>query len=618
MGLDVNATCSNPQIKDPNDLKAGQNVNLPECKAADPWAGRPKTGGGSPAGTLKLPNWDNLRKTAMQVIAQGVQAGREVIESTERVAEAMYAQTPSAALYPDSQDEALADPKVPGPPTTLSLFKPDPRMEAQKITDEQIYAPLKEFEERERAAKQKQEIAQWALDETRAERFRMFHQVLNEHGYAGDVLANFMSDQLPMRDLLVLRKYGLEWPHWYNRHKFQKRVMAALDRYEADQHEQHYGQAPVVKEFTEKDEEALRRKQKREEFERAWVEGLGDVTGSIGGGFGAWFTSQFTDDPQKIAAGAHMGAAGLNVLGAVGQTYAQQGTYSPQAEEPITATGAWRYRGPAPTKAVDVEKPAAQDGSKVGKNASKQLGSTDRGYWTHTKPDTPNPMAGRDGVQREVTNINAARSAKKPATPTDTPPAGGAAGKKGTVVANDNEPIKAQKMAVGDTIGSDARSIKGSAIKPPDNGAKGPPIGEPKILKGEPIGAPAKPEPAPPAPTNAAGAAPAVSSSRYGNWNAGDVMAGSKLKATQRDVYRKTVEDMADAMRARTFDWARADLDPIIMDANGKILQGHHRILAAKLARVEIPESAIKRVPADTIRDTRHWAQVTIRPGSKP
>src|SRR5262249_10645091 len=64
------------------------------------------------------------------------------------------------------------------------------------------------------------------------------------------------------------------------------------------------------------------------------------------------------------------GAAGLNVLGAVGQTYAQQGTYSPQAEEPITATGAWRYRGPAPTKAVDVEKPAVQETPATGEPSS--------------------------------------------------------------------------------------------------------------------------------------------------------------------------------------------------------------------------------------------------------
>jgi hypothetical protein len=218
-------------------------------------------------------------------------------------------------------------------------------------------------------------------------------------------------------------------------------------------------------------------------------------------------------------------------------------------------------------------------------------------------------------VQREVTDIGAARSATKPATPPDTPPAGGAAGRKAPVVANDNQPVTAQKIAVGDTTGTEARSIKASGPKPPGNDPKGPPAGEPRYL-----GRPPEPDtPATPAPpANAAAAAGGAAAKRWGNWNAGDLMTGSKFKATQRDLYRQTVEDMADAMKANKFDWAKSDVDPIIVDARGKILQGHHRIVAARLAKVEIPESAIRHVPADAIRDTRQWTQVTVRPGVKP
>jgi hypothetical protein len=105
----------------------------------------------------------------------------------------------------------------------------------------------------------------------------------------------------------------------------------------------------------------------------------------------------------------------------------------------------------------------------------------------------------------------------------------------------------------------------------------------------------------------------------YGNWNTSDVMRRSPYKATQRDLYRGTVEEMADKMKAGKFNWAKSDVDPIILDANGKIMSGHHRIVAAKLAKVDIPESAIKRLDkVDTIRVERTWADTTLRPGMKP
>lgn len=281
---------------------------------------------------------------------------------------------------------------------------------------------------------------------------------------------------------------------------------------------------------------------------------------------------------------------------------------------------------PPPTRSPASEtQPNRTGGATTGKSGTdtsgKQVGSTDRGYWANTKPDTANPMAGRDGVQRPVTDIGAARNAKKPAAGPDTPPAGGAAGKNGPVVANDNEAIKAQKIAVGDTTGTDARSIKASGPKKPDTPAQGGPVGEPKILK-DPSPArttQAEQATAKPAASKAAGAAEnAASGSRYGNWSAGELMTGTPYKPTQRDLYRKTVENMADAMKAGTFDWAKANLTPIRIDENGKVLQGHHRLAAARLAKVPIPEGAIQRVPADNIREPRPWTQVTMRQGEKP
>lgn len=271
------------------------------------------------------------------------------------------------------------------------------------------------------------------------------------------------------------------------------------------------------------------------------------------------------------------------------------------------------------TKGATNASHAADGAADAAKNAKapKQLGNADRNYWANTKPETHNPMAGREGVTRDVSDIGAARAAKKPTGP-ETPPTGGAAGKP-PVVANDNEAIKAQKIAVGDTSGSDARTIKAtkpSGPKPPEK-----PPGEPRFLTSDPkpsapaADAPAaKPAPAHPAPV----AAPPASQGHYGNWKADDLMTGTPYKPTQRDLYRGTVEEMADAMKAKKFDWAKSKVDPIIIDKNGKILSGHHRIVAARLAKEPIPESAITRVPADTIRDTRPWTGVTVRAGEKP
>ena len=54
------------------------------------------------------------------------------------------------------------------------------------------------------------------------------------------------------------------------------------------------------------------------------------------------------------------------------------------------------------------------------------------------------------------------------------------------------------------------------------------------------------------------------------------------------------------------WDWSKMD-SPIYIDPNDAIMGGHHRIIAAKLAGVEIPESAIVRRQKPTIRPTYDW-----------
>ena len=103
----------------------------------------------------------------------------------------------------------------------------------------------------------------------------------------------------------------------------------------------------------------------------------------------------------------------------------------------------------------------------------------------------------------------------------------------------------------------------------------------------------------------------------FGNWNLEDLMRGSSFKPTQTKVFRGTVEKMAQAMKDKKFDWAGMD-DPIMLDASGNIVQGHHRVVAARLSRTPIPESAIHRTPGQPVREARPWGNVALKPGDKP
>jgi ParB-like chromosome segregation protein Spo0J len=94
-------------------------------------------------------------------------------------------------------------------------------------------------------------------------------------------------------------------------------------------------------------------------------------------------------------------------------------------------------------------------------------------------------------------------------------------------------------------------------------------------------------------------------------------MAGSQFQPTQRVVYRSTVDAMAAAMKAGTFNWSGMD-DPIIVDGRQILLQGHHRVVAARLANVRIPQSAVSVREGDSGRDPRPWSSVTVKAGEKP
>jgi hypothetical protein len=68
------------------------------------------------------------------------------------------------------------------------------------------------------------------------------------------------------------------------------------------------------------------------------------------------------------------------------------------------------------------------------------------------------------------------------------------------------------------------------------------------------------------------------------------------------------VAEFADMMKDKRWIWS--SVDKIIVDSRGAIMSGHHRIMAAMKAGVEIPEGAIFRYVGVTARQVYEWTQV--------
>lgn len=77
---------------------------------------------------------------------------------------------------------------------------------------------------------------------------------------------------------------------------------------------------------------------------------------------------------------------------------------------------------------------------------------------------------------------------------------------------------------------------------------------------------------------------------------------------------RDKINAMIDAMKDGSFDWSRASLQPVILGPNGEILGGHHRVIAAHLAGIDLaaipgPRPQIQRLPKN-FRPTFAWIDV--------
>ena len=71
------------------------------------------------------------------------------------------------------------------------------------------------------------------------------------------------------------------------------------------------------------------------------------------------------------------------------------------------------------------------------------------------------------------------------------------------------------------------------------------------------------------------------------------VMEGSPYRSIHRGLSGPRINRFAELMKNGQWEWERME-DPIQIDPHGIIKEGHHRIVAARLAGVEIPEGVIR------------------------
>ena len=89
---------------------------------------------------------------------------------------------------------------------------------------------------------------------------------------------------------------------------------------------------------------------------------------------------------------------------------------------------------------------------------------------------------------------------------------------------------------------------------------------------------------------------------------------GLKPTQTKQQFDRDKIKRMADAMRDGSFDWNKAGLQPVILGPNGEVMGGHHRVVAAHVAGIDLnavpgPRPQVQKLPAN-FRPVSDWIDV--------
>ena len=95
-----------------------------------------------------------------------------------------------------------------------------------------------------------------------------------------------------------------------------------------------------------------------------------------------------------------------------------------------------------------------------------------------------------------------------------------------------------------------------------------------------------------------------------------DELTATGLTPTQAKSHfdKGKINRMVDAMRDGTFDWSKASLQPVVLGPAGEVLGGHHRVIAAHLAGIDLAAVAGSRpqfcVLPRSYRPVHAWADV--------
>ena len=109
---------------------------------------------------------------------------------------------------------------------------------------------------------------------------------------------------------------------------------------------------------------------------------------------------------------------------------------------------------------------------------------------------------------------------------------------------------------------------------------------------------------------------PAYPTDLAGRQRLADELTARSLKPTQAKQHfdRDKINRMAEAMKDGSFAWNRASLQPVILGPNGEVLGGHHRVVAAHLAGIDLntvpgPRPQVQRLPM-SFRPVSDWIDV--------
>lgn len=91
------------------------------------------------------------------------------------------------------------------------------------------------------------------------------------------------------------------------------------------------------------------------------------------------------------------------------------------------------------------------------------------------------------------------------------------------------------------------------------------------------------------------------------------LMAASGFIATQTAVDAIRVNLYVVEMTSGNWRWLPLNRrNPILIDELGKIMSGHHRLIAARIAEVIVPAGAVQRFPGITQRPATAWHDILV------